>query len=91
MQVAAYIGDGMVMSEGAACFHNCVEHSLLHKALAACRITLAEVKATYATSIQVGLVHRLHPAGSMKPASRMQHNSECTMRTLPLSSFAGRV
>lgn len=62
MQVAAYIGDGMVVSEGAARFHNCVapllagraEHGLLHKALAACRITLAEVKATYATSIQVG-------------------------------------
>lgn len=60
-QVAAYIGDGMLVSEAAIRFHNCAapllagkaEHGLLRKALAACHLTLAQVKAEYAASIQV--------------------------------------
>ena len=60
-QVAAYIGDSMLLSEAAIRFHNCVapllaakaEHGFLRKGLAACHITLAEIKAQYASSVQV--------------------------------------
>ncbi|KAL0048239.1 hypothetical protein WJX82_010821 [Trebouxia sp. C0006] len=60
MQVAAYIGDSMLLSEAAIRFHNCVapllaakaEHGFLRKGLAACHITLAEIKAQYASSVQ---------------------------------------
>ncbi len=60
-QVAACIGDGMLVSEGAISFHDCAapllaaraEHGFLKKALAACHVTMAEVKAEYAASNQV--------------------------------------
>ena len=60
-QVAAYIGDSMLLSEAAIRFHNCAapllaakaEHRFLRKGLAACHVTLAEVQAQYASSVQV--------------------------------------
>ena len=60
-QVAAYIGDNMLLSEAAIRFHNCAapllaakaQHGFLQKGLAACHITLAEIKAQYASSVQV--------------------------------------
>ncbi len=60
-QVAAYIGDSMLLSEAAIRFHNCAapllaakaEHGFLRKGLAACHVTLAEIKAQYASSVQV--------------------------------------
>ena len=61
MQVAAYIGDAMLLNEGAICFENCAApllaakatHGLLRKALAACHVASTEVKASDAVSIQV--------------------------------------
>ena len=60
-QVAAYIRDSMLLSEAAIRFQNCAapllavkaEHGFLRKALAACHVTLAEVQAQYASSVQV--------------------------------------
>jgi hypothetical protein len=71
-QVAAYIGDSMLLSEAAIRFHNCAapllaakaEHGFLRKALAACHVTLAEVKAQYASTVQV----RAGQTGPVAPA-----------------------
>lgn len=61
IQVAAYIGDSMLLNEGATRFENCAapllaakaNHGLLRKALAACHVVLTETKASNAVSIQV--------------------------------------
>ena len=78
-QVAAYIGDSMLLSEAAIRFHNCAapllaakaEHGFLRKALAACHVTLAEVKAQHASSMQVrtGQNKPVAPAPSKSPWS----------------------
>ena len=60
-QVAAYIGDAMLLDEGAVRFHNCAapllaakaNHDMLRKALAACHVALTEAKASNDASIQV--------------------------------------
>ena len=68
MQVAAYIGDDMLLGEGAIRLHNCAApllastsgYPMLRKALAACHLTLADIKATPAASIQVSFCAPLH-------------------------------
>ena len=65
VQVAAYIGDGMLLNESAVRFQNCVapllaakaETGILKKSLAACHVMLAEARAAYAASIQVRVTH----------------------------------
>ena len=62
-QVAAYIGDGMLLGEGAIRLQNCAAplltsksgYPMLRKALAACHLTLADIKASPAASIQVAV------------------------------------
>ena len=69
-QVAVYIGDDMLLGEGAVRLHNCAApllasksgYPLLGKALAGCHLTLADIKANPATSIQVRLVQLLSTA-----------------------------
>lgn len=61
IQVAAYIGDTVLLNEGAICFGNCAapmlaakaSHGFLRKALAACHVALTEVKHSNADSIKV--------------------------------------
>lgn len=60
-QVAAYIGNDMLLAEGAICLQECAgpllaaksNYPMLRKALAACHLTLADIKAKHASSIQV--------------------------------------
>lgn len=61
IQVAAYIGDLILLNEGAIRFENCAapllaakaNHGLLRKALAACHVALTETRASNAVDIQV--------------------------------------
>lgn len=61
LQVAAYIADGLLLSEAETCFYNCAapllagkaECGMLQKGLAACYVTLSEAKVERAGGIQV--------------------------------------
>ncbi len=69
-QVAAYIGDSMLLSEAAVRFQNSAapllaakaEHGFLRKGLAACHVTLADVQAQFAFGVEVS-------AGQAGPAA----------------------